>query len=322
MTPSPTSTLGSTPPVTPTQTQTQTPSQTPTQTMTPTPSTTPNYVYVYESCSPIGKNTVPTQIIQSEKVTFATEAGAIFKDSSNYCWTYLGRFLATYIAPQNVSPVTFNGNYFNGAPSLLYQTCESCETVPLSFCDTYLYWSGTRCDNGETVVVKSCYIDTTNLVINYFELGQFGNITTNFDFNVKVNDVVLGNDGTVDFCMTIENSVVTQATNITVAKPLVSTNCGTCPVYKKYTANACDGSEQNVTIYAPSTSTTLSAGTFVSVTINTTCYTILSYVGIVADQFTTLGATKFVGDTFSDCETCNNSFAIGGGGGGGGELNS
>ena len=71
------------------------------------------------------------------------------------------------------------------------------------------------------------------------------NITTNFDYNVKVDDVVLGNDGTVDFCMTIENSVVPQATNITVAKPLVSTNCGTCPVYKKYTANACDGSEQN-----------------------------------------------------------------------------
>jgi hypothetical protein len=278
--------------------------------MTPTPSTTPNYVYVYESCSPIGKNTQPTQIIQSQKVTFATEAGAIFKDNSNNCWTYLGRFLATYIAPQNVSPVTFDGNYFDGSSSTVYQTCESCQTVPLSFCDTYLYWTGTRCDNGNTITVKSCYAPPTEFVLNFFELGVFGTQTSTLDFNPVVGEVVIGNDGTSDFCMTIVSSVGAQTTNIIVAKPLVSTSCLTCPVYKKYTANACDGSEQNVTIYALASSTTLSTGTVVSTSVNAVCYTIISYDGLVADQFTLPSITKFVQDTFLNCTTCNDSFNI------------
>jgi hypothetical protein len=310
LTPSPTSTLGSTPPPTPSQTQTQTPTQTTTQTMTPTPSTTPNYVYVYQSCSPIGKNTQPTQMIQSQKVTFATEAGAIFKDSSNNCWTYLGRFLATYIAPQNVSPVTFDGNYFDGSSSTVYQTCESCEALPVVFCDQYLYWSGTRCDNGQTVTAKSCYAAPIPIVVNTFEFGFAGSFTQLWDINPQVGDFVLGNDGTVDFCMSITSALSTQTTNITVAKPLTPVTCLTCPVYKKYTANACDGSEQNVTIYALSTSPTLAVGAVVSTGLNITCYTIISYDGLVADQFTLPSITKFVQDTFLSCTTCNDSFNV------------
>jgi hypothetical protein len=310
LTPSPTSKIGSTPPPTPTQTRTGTPTPTTTQTMTPTPSTTPNYVYVYQSCSPIGKNTVPTQIIQSEKVTFATEAGAIFKDNSNYCWTYMGRFLATYIAPQNVSPVTFEGNYFDGASSTLYNTCESCEALPVVTCDQYLYWSGTRCDNGQTVIAKSCYAAPIPIVVNTFEFGFAGSFTQLWDINPQVGDFVLGNDGTVDFCMSITSSLSTQTTNITVAKTLTPITCLTCPVYKKYTANACDGSEQNVTIYALSTSPTLAIGTVVSTGINIICYTIISYDGLVADQFTVPSITKFVQDTFSTCTTCNDSFNV------------
>jgi hypothetical protein len=316
----PTLSPGATPYATPTQTpsntptqtttQTRTPSQTPTSTLTPTPSTTPNYVYVYESCSPIGKNTVPTQIIQSEKVTFATEAGAIFKDNSNYCWTYMGRFLATYIAPQNVSPVTFEGNYFDGSSSTLYNTCESCEALPVVTCDQYLYWSGTRCDNGQTVIAKSCYAAPIPIVVNTFEFGFAGSFTQLWDINPQVGDFVLGNDGTVDFCMSITSALSTQTTNITVAKPLTPVTCLTCPVYKKYTANACDGSEQNVTIYALSTSPTLAIGTVVSTGLNTTCYTIISYDGLVIDQFTLPSITKFVQDTFSTCTTCNDSFNV------------
>ena len=321
LTPSPTSTLGSTPPPTPSQTQTQTPTQTTTQTMTPTPSTTPNYVYVYQSCSPIGKNTQPTQMIQSQKVTFATEAGAIFKDSSNNCWTYLGRFLATYIAPPNVSPVTFDGNYFDGASSTLYNTCESCEALPVQLCNRYLYWNGTRCDNGQTVTVKSCYGEPQPLLINQFGLGISTSITQFYDINPQVGDIVLGDDGSVPFCMTITSSAGTQSTNIIVGKPLVPiTSCGSCPIYKKYTANACDGSEQNVTIYASSTSTTLTVGTVVSIVVNSTtgplCFTIISYDGLVSDQFTTAFATKFVQDTFVTCVDCNNSFNVGDDGGG------
>jgi hypothetical protein len=311
-TPTTTSTLGSTPPPTPTRTSTGTPTPTPTKTMTPTPSTTPNYVHVYESCSPIGKNTVPTQIIQSQKVTFATEAGAIFKDSSNNCWTYLGRFLATYIAPPNVSPVTFDGNYFDGSSSTLYNTCESCQAVPLSLCDTYLYWTGVKCDsgdNGETITVKSCYSTPTPIIFNQFGFGISGPVTQYWDNNPVVGDIVIGNDGNEDFCMRIDSSLGFANTNIVVGKPLNPINsCNVCPIFKKYVANACDGSEQNVTIYGLSTSTTLTVGTIVSVDINALCYTILSYEGLVTDQFTGLGYSKFVQNTFDTCETCNDSF--------------
>ena len=312
LTPSPTSTIGSTPPPTPTQTRTGTPTPTTTQTMTPTPSTTPNYVYVYQSCSPIGKNTVPTQIIQSEKVTFATEAGAIFKDNSNYCWTYIGRFLATYIAPQNVNPVTFNGNYFDGSSSTLYPTCETCEALPVATCEQYLYWTGVKCDsgdNGETITVKSCYVQPTPIIYNQFGFGVSGPVITYWDINPVVGDIVLGNDGNEDFCMRIDSSLNFANTNIEVEKPLspIST-CNVCPIYKKYIANACDGSEQNVTIYGLSTSATLTVGTIVSVDVNTTCYIILSYEGMVADQFIASGYAKFVRDTFDTCETCNDSF--------------
>jgi hypothetical protein len=154
-------------------------------------------------------------------------------------------------------------------------------------------------------------------VINQFGFGVATSVTQYWDINPQVGDIVLGNDGTVDFCMTINSSLGTQTTNIVVTKPITPiTTCATCPIYKKYTVNACDGSEQNITIYAPSTSTTLTVGTIVNTTINAVCYTIISYDGLVADQYTLPSITKFVQDTFFTCETCNNSFNTGGDGGG------
>lgn len=312
LTPSPTSTIGSTPPVTPTQTQTGTPTQTPTKTMTPTPSTTPSYVYVYESCSPIGKSSVPTQMIQSIKVPFATEAGVVFKDNSGECWSYKGRYLSTYIAPQNVNPITYNGDYFDEVATTVYLTCESCEALPVvatvDLCTTYQYWSGIRCDNGDVVTVKSCYSEPVPYTINQYSFGIYGSQTALYDSNPKVDDVVIGNDGTSDFCLTITSEITQQNTNILVFKTLIPSTCTTCPVYKKYTANSCDNTEQNITIYAPSTSTTLAVGTVVSTTINAVCYRIISYDGLLADQFTTGGLTRFVETVFTSCVDCVDSF--------------
>ena len=115
VTPSPTATFGSTPPITPTPTQTPTKTQTPTPSITPSPSATPNYVYVYQSCSPIKPNSLNTQVIQTQVVSFANQPGAIFKDLLGYCWTYIGRFDSTYIAPPSVITVTYEGNSFDGS---------------------------------------------------------------------------------------------------------------------------------------------------------------------------------------------------------------
>jgi hypothetical protein len=289
--------------------------------MTPTPSTTPNYVYVYQSCSPISPNLVPTQIIQSEKVTFATDAGAIFKDNSLICWTYLGRFLSTYIAPPTVTVITYTGNYFNSVQTTLYSTCESCQTLPQITCATYQYWSGTRCDNGQTIIVKSCYSEPTPFTINTFEFGVAGTTIGYLDFNVKVGEIAIGNDGTDDFCITINSEVGVQTASYEVTKPFGGnvTSCTTCPIYKTYNAKSCD-SEEIVTLYALVGSSSFEAnGNIVSVSTTNTCYTILSYTGLVANYYITPSTAKFITQGFADCSVCADSYNTFGGGNGGGE---
>ena len=330
VTPSPTATVGTTPPPTPNQTNSPTPTNTTTPTLTPTPSTTPNYVYVYESCSPIYPNLLVTQMIQTQRVTFVSQTGVIFKDLLNTCWNYIGRFDSTYIAPPTVLPVTYSGNYFDGSPSIIYTTCVSCEETPASvgLCPQYQYWSGTRCDNNQTIIVKSCYSAPTEFTINTFDFGFAGTTTSTLDYNVKLGDIAVGNDGTDDFCVTINSELGVQNTNYTVSKPFGTTvtSCSSCPTYRKYTARACDDSEQNVTIYTPSSIAPFAfagsdGGNIVSVTTNSTCYTILNYDGVVADYYITPSTAKFVVQGFTDCQLCfeaSASNAVGGGGGGGG----
>jgi hypothetical protein len=318
VTPSQTATIGSTPPVTPTPTQTPTRTQTPTPSITPSPSATPNYVYVYQSCSPIAPNVLNTQLIQTQVVSFANQPGAIFKDTQGYCWTYINRFDSTYIAPPSVITVTFEGNYFDGSSSLTYSDCTTCETPAIQG-STYKYFSATRCDNGGAVVVKSLYSEPTPITFNTFEFGFAGTNTQLLDFNVIIGDIVTVSDPTGDFCCTINSETTSQNTNYTVSKPISPiTNCGTCPTYKTYVANACDGTEQNITILDLNSSATLPIGTVVSTNVNTTCYTIISYNGVITDNWVSLGFTKFISQSFSDCPTCFEAFSSSGGGGGGG----
>lgn len=321
-TPSQTATIGSTPPPTPSQTRTATATNTPTPSITASPSATPNYVYVYQSCSPLGKNLVPTQVIQTQRVSFVTEINVTFKDSNNDCWFYVGRFDSTYIAPPTVTDITYNGNFFDGAPSLTYPDCDTCQIQPLDLCLTYQYFNATRCDNGQGIVVKSCYIEPTPITFNTFEFGISGSFTQLLDLNVKVGDFAYVSDPSGDFCISIVSQTTQQNTNYIAGSLAFSpiSNCSSCPVYRTYTANTCDGTQQNITILDLATAPQLAIGTIVSVGNNTTCYIITGYSGLIANLFTSPSLGNFVSSSFVDCPTCISSFTTGGGdtGGGGG----
>jgi hypothetical protein len=321
-TPSQTATIGSTPPPTPSQTRTATPTNTPTPSVTASPSATPNYVYVYQSCSPISPNLVPTQVIQSQKVSFVSTVDVVFKDLSNNCWSYVGRFDSNYIAPINVNAITFNGDFFDGSPSLLYPDCSTCETQPIDLCLTYQYFNAQRCDNGQNIVVKSCYVEPTPITINTFEFGLAGSFTQLIDFNVKVGEFAYVSDPTGDFCISVLSTATQQNTPYIAGSLAFSpiSNCASCPVYRTYTANSCDGTQQNITILDLASATQLSVGTVVSISNNTTCYIITSYVGLVANLFTSPTLSNFVTVSYEGCQACIDAFNTSGGGGGGGEI--
>jgi len=112
---------------TPTPTITSTPTNTVTATNTSTPTTTPYYVYVYQSCVP--QQFIPyleNQVIQTVQVSGIDQTGTTFKDSLGNCWRYLGRFDYNYIPPINVVATTYQGDYFVGRQSTLYDSCNSC----------------------------------------------------------------------------------------------------------------------------------------------------------------------------------------------------
>lgn len=323
-TPSQTATIGSTPPPTPTPTRTATATNTPTPSVTASPSATPNYVYVYQSCSVISPNVVPTQVIQTQQLSFVPEVGITFKDSKNNCWYYIGRFDSTYIAPPTVSALTYEGNFFDGVPTITYPDCLTCESQPIDLCQTYQYYNATRCDNGQNIVVKSCYIEPTPITFNTFEFGVAGSSTQLLDFNIKVGDFAIVSDPAGDFCVSIK-SVTTQQITPFIASSLAFTpisSCSSCPVYRTYTANSCDGTEQNITLYGLSTSPQLSIGTVVSIVPNTTCYVITGYSGLLQNVWASPTLSNFISSTFTDCPTCIASFNTSGGDNGGGGAGS
>ena len=128
----------------PSPTPTDTPAQTPTPTVTPTitmnatPTTTPgatptptsHWVYVYESCGPLGQQLINTQVIQTVQVVPTTMIpNRTFQDNQGRCWRYIGKFATNYIAPPTVLSITYTGNYmggtqFNAAP--LFTSCIDC----------------------------------------------------------------------------------------------------------------------------------------------------------------------------------------------------
>ena len=322
---SPTPTIGTTPPVTSTPTLTPMPTATPTKTVTPTPSATPNYVYVYESCYALSTSTInKTQIIQTQQVSFTNAEGVIFKDNSGNCWTYLGRYNNDYIAPPTVNAVTYSGNYFSGVQNITYPTCQDCQTIVIPP-SNLRYFSGTRCDNQQTIIVKSPYYEPISVTVNTFEGGNASLGTSYLDLNVQVGEIAVGNDGTNDFCVTINSELGVQNTNYIVSKTIGTniSSCFVCPTYRTYLANACNGSEQNVTIYQPTSAPSFQAngGNYVSVTTTSTCYNVVSEGPIIVDYYISSNTAKFVIQGYADCQPCIDaagSSASGGETGGGG----
>ena len=318
-TPSQTATIGSTPPPTPSQTRTATATNTPTPSVTASPSATPNYVYVYQSCSPLDKNVYPTQVIQTQKVSFVNEVNITFKDKDNNCWYYVGRFDSSYIAPPFIVTLTYNGNFFDGAPSLTYPDCVTCQSQPIDLCLEYLYFNAERCDNGASIVVKACYIPPSDITFNTFEFGFAGSFTQQLDLNIKVGDFATVSDPSGDFCVAIR-SVASQQNTPYIAGSLAFTpisSCSQCPVYRTYTANSCDGTEQNIIIYDLASASQLPLGSVVSILPSTTCYIITGYSGLLANVWASPTLSNFISSSHVDCPTCIASFNTGGGDSGG-----
>ena len=91
----------------------------------------PSYVYVYESCSPLGNQIKNTQVIQRYNITNVL-LNKVFQDYYNRCWKFIGRFEQNYIAPPTVITITNNGNYFSDASIIeTYNDCATCQLPPL-----------------------------------------------------------------------------------------------------------------------------------------------------------------------------------------------
>jgi hypothetical protein len=210
VTSSPTSTVGSTPTQTQTSTQTVTPTNSPTPSVTKTPTPTPLWVYVYESCQeiPFGKFTSFAQVIQTEQISFTLLVGQSFKDSEGNCWIYNGRFAADYIAPINVTPITYQGNYFENADETIFDSCEDCLTPVVTPQQTVTSVGGYMqpCVGGTIndfmgayVVLDSPVTVETTLEVNvYFQYGNSylqcteplsNNLSTSFSITLLVGDM-------------------------------------------------------------------------------------------------------------------------------------
>jgi hypothetical protein len=135
------------------------------------------------------------------------------------------------------------------------------------------------------------------------------------DLNVKVGEFAIVSDPSGDFCVSILSTASQQNTPFIAGTLAFSptSNCSSCPVYRTYTANSCDGTEQNITILDLASAAQLSIGTVVSTTISATCYVIIGYAGIVANLFTLPTLTNFVNTSFGNCQECNDSFNTNGG---------
>ncbi len=316
-TPSTTATLTPTPSMTPTMT----PSMTPTTSMTPTPSSTPTYVYVYESCVPVGIKLPRTvQVVQTQPVPFISTENTVFKDSTGTPWRYLGQFNTNYIAPIGIDTLTFQGNYFVGAIEYVYQSCQEALSVPvIDPCVNYVYYQIERCDNQQTVVAKACDLGSTTITINFFELGIPGSTTSTTSFNPSVNSVCAifsydtNNQVTEMFCGRITDIVTEQVTNNVLQIPPIGVqyNCNTCPLFYKYTISTCNADNAQVTnfpFYKPYTTGQLNIGDVVSVAENANCYTIVTSEGLVYEpNIFTLTANSLAytwANNFIDCNTC------------------
>ena len=184
--PSPTPTGTSQPTQTPTVTPTMTMNATPTRTPGPTPTPTSHWVYVYESCGPIGEQLINTQVIQTVKITSFVNlvVDQTFQDTQGRCWKYIGQFTTNYIAPSTVSAITYTGNYF-GSQSIVsdvFDTCNDClnfqgSAVKFMGDDVNSISAQDACLNYKTFT--SYYTNTTILNVGVRVYDTYASVPTN-----------------------------------------------------------------------------------------------------------------------------------------------
>jgi hypothetical protein len=248
-------------------------------------------VYIYQSCSPVASyTTYNTQIIQTSKLDFTNLPNTFFKDSVGNCWNYLGESNDSYIPPTDVLSINYNGNYFTNVIDIVYPTCESCQLTNVSPCAVIVF-NATTCDSGDTVYVKVCNVEPISGTLKLMPTVQ--------------QVVGVNNPNGDDFCVTL-NSIVTSTieTEYEINTPAWNDyTCTTCPLYKKYIVDACDGSVSGLTVYG-STASTLDISSVVNLDIDNICYTIISYEGIVSEYNYTEGITPTITQIFDTCDNC------------------
>lgn len=250
-----------------------------------------NNYYIYESCGPLNSFSVKnSQIIQTQPISGVSLGNEIFKDEKGICWIFLGSFDESYVAPFNVFPVYFSGNYFSNIVNIKYPSCSECQSTVVSSC-TETYFSAVRCDNSNSVNVKVCNVGPT-----------VGNLKLQPTVGQTVGVKNLSGD---DFCVTLLSQINAQNTDYEVITPAWENyNCDSCPLLKKYTADACDGSVSGVTVYTLSSTTTITVGYGVRINNDDMCYEIKSFDGLVVEYNTAQANSNFVTSVYSNCENC------------------
>jgi hypothetical protein len=182
-TPSITSIPGSTPPVTPTPTMTNTPTNTntPTQTKTgtPTPTPTPNWVYVFQTCQPLGINTQNSMIIQTLPHGLLL-VGEVIKYLGD-CWIYLGKYETNYTPPIDVISSTFQGDYFSSVTTN-FSNCNSCLSPPTPVVELSLAQISESSDISEIITCGLPLPNSVQVSVAIPEMINVGDIVYNPSF--------------------------------------------------------------------------------------------------------------------------------------------
>jgi hypothetical protein len=83
------------------------------------------WIYVFQTCTLNGFDYPQTTVLQTSFVEFAITNGGSFQDVEGNCWNYVGQY-QSYYPVGNTNIVNYNGNYFNGLTTVVYQDCASC----------------------------------------------------------------------------------------------------------------------------------------------------------------------------------------------------
>jgi hypothetical protein len=248
-------------------------------------------IHLYESCVSTYTNaTKKTQVGQTEKVSFTNLQNTIFKDGGGVCWNYLGEFEDDFIPSDNVFYIFYSGNFLTNSVELYFPSCDSCLTTSISNCNT-VYFEAERCDNGTVVYVKVCDVSPVGGTLNLLpELGQ----------TVGVKNV----DGD-DFCVILKNTSQFIDGAYQISTPAWKEyTCSTCPTFKSYIVDACDGSTSGLTVYTSSTNQTLPNYTSVRLNIDNVCYIIKSYEGISCEYNYNEILTPTIIQSYTSCDAC------------------